>query len=150
MGRATTQLSLLCPTRLVPQRHDRQALLLSVWRGLLQEFLGKILTLQVELATLQGAACCLDPLVADLWCTLRHFPRPLDIAGLGRQVDSVCCCNFATIFRFLRRLGTAHFIAACRILRTLCVSGCPSTVNSHGVSAPLWPPQAYALFGPII
>src|SRR5262245_58102345 len=126
MGGATTQLSLLCPTRLVPQRHDAQALLLSVWQALLlQEFLGKILPLQVEVAALQGAACCLDLSFADLWRTLRHFPRPLDIAGLGRQVNSVCCCNFVTFVYVLRRLDTGHFIAACRILRTLCVSGCP-------------------------
>jgi len=86
---ATTQLSLLCPTTLVPQRHDAQALLLSAWQGILQEFLSKILALQVELTTLQGTACRLDLIRPDIWRTLRHFPRPLDISGLGRQINFI-------------------------------------------------------------
>jgi hypothetical protein len=86
---ATTQLSLLRPTTPVPQRHDAQALLLSAWQGILQEFLSKILALQVELTTLQGAACRLDLIRSDLWRTLRHFPRPLDISGLGRQLNFI-------------------------------------------------------------
>jgi hypothetical protein len=144
-----TQLSLLCPARLVPQRHDAQALLLSAWQGILQEFLGKILALQVEVATLHGAACCLDLICPDLWRTLRHFPRPLDIAGLGRQFDSVCWCNFVTMVYVLRGFGTGHVIAAYHILGTWCVMSRLWT-NSHGVPTPLWPPQAYALFGPIV
>jgi len=89
MGRATTQLSLLCPTTPVPQRHDAQALLLSVWQGILHDFLSKILALQVELTTLQGAACRLDLICPDLWRTLHYFPRPLDISGLGRQLNFI-------------------------------------------------------------
>jgi len=89
MGEATTQLSLLCPTTPVPQRHDAQALLLSVWQGILHDFLSKILALQVELTTLQGAACRLDLSRPDLWRTLRHFPCPLDISGFGRQINFI-------------------------------------------------------------
>ncbi len=55
----------------------------------MHDFIRKILAVQVEVATLQSAACCLDLILPDLWRTLRHFPRPLDIAGLGRQFDSV-------------------------------------------------------------
>jgi hypothetical protein len=47
----------------------------------LQEFLGKILALQVEFAASQGTACRLDLIRPDLWRILRHLPRPLDIAG---------------------------------------------------------------------
>jgi len=89
MWGATPQLFLFCSTRLVPQRHDTQALLRSAWQDILQEFLSKILALQVELTALQGAACHLDLIRPDLWRILRHFPRPLNIAGLGRQLDSV-------------------------------------------------------------
>ena len=84
-----TQLSLFCPTRLVPQRHDAQAPLLSAWQAILHDFLSEILALQVEFATVQGAACRLDLIRSDLWRTLRHFPRPLDISGLGRQLNFI-------------------------------------------------------------
>jgi hypothetical protein len=63
--------------------------LLSACQGILQEFLSKILALQVELTTLQGVACLLDLIRPDLWRTLRHFPRPLDITGLGRQLNFI-------------------------------------------------------------
>ena len=84
-----TQISLFCPTRLVPQRHDAQAPLLSAWQAILQDFLSKILALQIEFAALQGAACRLNLICPDLWRTLRHFPRPLDITGLGRQFNFI-------------------------------------------------------------
>jgi hypothetical protein len=85
MGEAMTQLSLFCLTRLLSQRHDAQALLLSAWQAILHDFLSEILALQVEFATVQGVACRLDLILPDLWRTLRHFSRPLDITGLGRQ-----------------------------------------------------------------
>src|SRR5215468_1843673 len=123
MSGAMTQLSLFCLTRLLPQRHDAQALLLSAWQFILQHFLSEILALQVEFATVQGAACRLDLIRPDLWCTMRHFPRPLDITGLGRQFHFICCCNVLTMFYVLRRLGTTRFTAAYHMLGTLYVLG---------------------------
>jgi hypothetical protein len=122
----------------------------SAWQGISQEFLSEILALQVEVATLHGAACRLDLIRPDLWRTLRYFPRPLDITGLGRQLDSVCCCNFVTIVDVLRGFGTGHFSAAYRMLRTWRVIDRLLTGYSHGVATPLWPPPAYALFGLIV
>ena len=86
MDGATTQLSLLCPTRLVPQRHDAQALLLSAWPGILQEFLGKILALQVEVATLHGAACCLDLSLPGPLAHPAPLPAPAGYRGPGKTV----------------------------------------------------------------
>ena len=80
-----TQLSLFCLTKLLPQRHDAQALLLSAWQDIIHDFLSEILAFQVEFATVQGTACLLDLILPDLWRTLRHFPCPLDITGLRRQ-----------------------------------------------------------------
>jgi len=74
---------------LVPQRHRAQALPLSAWEDILEEFVCEILTVQVETATLQGVLCCLDLIRPNLWRTLRHFPCALDIAGLRRQLHSV-------------------------------------------------------------
>ena len=80
---------LALPDQAGPSALRAQVLLLSASQGILHDFIRKILAVQVEVATLQSAACCLDLILPDLWRTLRHFPRPLDIAGLGRQFDSV-------------------------------------------------------------
>jgi hypothetical protein len=74
---------------LVPERNHAQALSLSAWQGILEEFVCEILAIQVEGAILQSASCCLYLICPNLWRTMRHFPCTLDIAGLRRQLHSV-------------------------------------------------------------